>query len=252
MFPQEQRPIVPIGMASPDSAFPSTISTVYMSRPFSSFNTPLLAMQQTWLSIAPAKSIEKSPCRLSSRLTSQRKKKIAKQRLACEHVGCKSTFPRRYELQRHENTIHKRTVSILCPIYGCNRASKPFPRLDKFREHFAKHRNPDKFLCLVEKCRTGPLTDRQLMDYLANQHFEDRFGEPHFDALMDSSPFLRTRNLCGTYVIFHVAERQRLGSDVCPLRSLGCNFRLSFEKPYIRSYVDDHEIRDHWNLEGQG
>ncbi|PMD38525.1 hypothetical protein L207DRAFT_431407, partial [Hyaloscypha variabilis F] len=62
-----------------------------------------------------------------------------KKRLVCPHRDCTLTFPRNYELERHRKTIHSPNISIVCSVYGCNRISKPFPRLDKFYEHIRKH-----------------------------------------------------------------------------------------------------------------
>jgi hypothetical protein len=68
-------------------------------------------------------------------------KVLAKPRLRCTHPGCKLTFPRKYELGRHLKNIHNRS-NIYCPVYGCNRGTKPFARFDKLREHFRKHNTP--------------------------------------------------------------------------------------------------------------
>lgn len=88
--------------------------------------------------------------------TSKKKDKSTKPRLVCPHPGCKHSFPRKYELKRHQENIHNRNLALLCNVYGCNRASKPFGRLDKLMEHQRKHQNPDKLLCPIETCRTGP------------------------------------------------------------------------------------------------
>lgn len=61
--------------------------------------------------------------------------KQRRSRLQCAHPGCKRTFPRKFELQRHQDGVHSLKVAILCPVYGCNRVAKPFPRKDKFWEH---------------------------------------------------------------------------------------------------------------------
>jgi hypothetical protein len=182
-------------------------------------------------------------------LTLRSKKKTTKPRLVCGYAGCKSTFPRKYELHRHENTIHKQTVSMLCPVYGCNRAAEPFPRLDKFREHIGKkHRDSDTYLCLVETCRTGPLNRLQLRGHLESCHLYDHSTQPHFIDYIAAMPFLGV-NLVTMQAYSFAAEsnitKQRLvGKDVCPLENYGCGFRLSQTEPFMEAHLEKHTSED--------
>jgi hypothetical protein len=156
-----------------------------------------------------------APIRLSGN-----RKSLGKPQLKCPHPGCTSTFPRKYELERHRRTIHDPKVNIVCSVYGCNRTAKPFPRLDKFYEHFRKHhKGPERFLCVVESCRQGPLTRTELVEHLNAQHSLGILKQPH----LENS--LRILNLGGRY---------REGGNIlldninaCPLRSQGCEYSYS-------------------------
>jgi hypothetical protein len=86
--------------------------------------------------------------------------------------------------------VHDRKVNLLCPVYGCNRIAKPFPRLDKFREHFGKHKDASKFLCLIETCRIGPLTRPELRDHLMDQHLRDYLYETYLPEYVATPGFL--------------------------------------------------------------
>ena len=144
----------------------------------------------------------------------------AKKRLKCPHPDCHLTFPRKYELKRHQSTIHDSKISILCSVYGCNRVSKPFPRLDKFYEHVRKHhKGPERFLCVVEACRQGPLTRAELVEHLKVQHClrTAKQVNPH---LVDS-----LRSL-GWRLSFPTNMSPILGDlRACPLWVHGCRFR---------------------------
>jgi hypothetical protein len=144
----------------------------------------------------------------------------AKKRLKCPHPDCHLTFPRKYELKRHQSTIHDSKISILCSVYGCNRVSKPFPRLDKFYEHVRKHhKGPERFLCVVEACRQGPLTRAELVEHLKVQHClrTAKQVEPHLDDHLQS---------LGLRLSFPTNMSPILGDvDACPLWVHGCRFR---------------------------
>lgn len=180
-----------------------------------------------------------------------REEKAGKSRLVCSYPGCKSTFPRRYELQRHENAIHKKTVSMPCPIYGCKRVAKPFPRIDKFREHMKGHKDPGKFLCIIETCRMGPLTRRQLQEHLAMRHHSDYSDQPQLGDYMMALRFLGTKFSVTERSLFHFYEKRKEGKDACPIR--GCDFRLSLDHPAMEDHLDSHDLiarlQSHQDLE---
>lgn len=174
------------------------------------------AAQSTTLAFLPVESQPNLSSADPARPKGNRKIR-EKSRLKCPHPGCTSTFPRKYELERHQRTIHDLKVNIVCSVYGCNRTAKPFPRLDKFYEHVRKHhKGPERFLCVVESCRQGPLTRMKLVEHLNAQHSLGTLKQPH---LKDS---LNTLNL---------GLRYREGKNIvldninaCPLRSQGCEY----------------------------
>ena len=142
---------------------------------------------------------------------------------------------------------------MLCPVYGCKRAGKPFPRVDKFREHFFKHQNPSNFLCFIESCRVGPLTELQLGDHLMTLHFQDYSTQPHFDyfmALLPSiSKVVRIESKNGAasrsmYALFHIAESRQNGVYTCPVENTGCQFRLSIDEPFMEDHIASHDLLD--------
>jgi len=163
-----------------------------------------------------------------------------KKRLLCPHPGCKSTFPRNYELKRHRTTVHNCKVSISCSVYGCNRISKPFPRLDKFYEHVRKHhKGPERFVCILDSCRQGPLSRTELVDHLNTQHSLRESKQRH---LQDS---LNALSLPGEF---------RQGNPIlldngnaCPLKSLGCEYShlpSSSALWKMRHHLRQHELID--------
>jgi hypothetical protein len=180
----------------------------------------------------------------SKKRTSSKEQSEAKKRLKCPHPDCHSTFPRKYELKRHQSTIHDSKISILCSVYGCNRVSKPFPRLDKFYEHVRKHhKGPERFLCVVEACRQGPLTRAELVEHLKVQHClrTEKQVEPH---LVDSLRSLGLR-LCVPTNMSPIIDDVR----ACPLWVHGCRFRIDASRyPNMHSF-NGHLLEDHDLLE---
>ena len=169
-----------------------------------------------------------SPGQCETELSNSKKRKStkeqrtdAKKRLKCPHPDCHLTFPRKYELKRHQSTIHDSKISILCSVYGCNRVSKPFPRLDKFHEHVRKHhKGPERFLCVIEACRQGPLTRAELVEHLKVQHClrTAKQVEPHLDDSLRS---------LGLRLSFPTNMSPILGDwHACPLWVHGCRFRI--------------------------
>lgn len=138
---------------------------------------------------------------------------------------------------------------MLCPVYGCNRTADPFPRLDKFREHVGrKHKDLDKFLCLIETCRIGPLTRLQLKDHLENRHLHDFSTQSHFGDYIAALPSLgiklhdlQTRSSAALNIV--LKQRSR-GKDICPLENLGCRFRLSQNEPFMEDHLKKHDLKD--------
>ena len=161
-----------------------------------------------------------------------------KKRLLCSHLGCNSTFPRKYELERHRTTVHDCNVRIFCSVYGCPRISKPFPRLDKFYEHVRKHhKGPERFLCILESCRQGPLTRTELVNHLNTQHTLKDSQQPH---LKDS---LNALGLPGQFWKGKAILLEN--GNACPLKSLGCEYSQppsSSSKWKMQSHLEQHEL----------
>lgn len=144
--------------------------------------------------------------------------RIAKARLPCKQ--CNSTFPRRYELERHQSNVHLREVSINCVVHGCKRLARPFARVDKFQEHMRNHSHAGQFVCIVALCRTGPFTHGQLQSHLESQHDLARIDQPLLNELLKALGWRRTPFSNGT---------ARLdGFNACPLAFLGCEFSGEF------------------------
>ncbi|KAK0115632.1 hypothetical protein ONS95_000098 [Cadophora gregata] len=96
-----------------------------------------------------------------------------KARVRCSRPECKRTFRRKYELQRHEKSVHNRSAAFSCHVYGCNRIAKPLPRKDHFQLHMRKHHNANLFVCIFDTCRFGPLTQQELLDHLNTEHSQN-------------------------------------------------------------------------------
>ena len=128
--------------------------------------------------------------------------------------------------------------------------------MDKFREHVKTHKNPEKFLCIIETCRTGPLTRAQLVEHLGMQHLSDYSRQPQVGDYIAALPFLSTKidffnqrrpdtDIIGKnheYSLFHVFEKRSEGKDACPIR--GCDFRLSLDQPVMEYHIDNHDLMD--------
>jgi hypothetical protein len=103
-------------------------------------------------------------------------------------------------------------------------------------------------LCFIGACREGPFTRLQLRDHLATEHIHDYSIQPHFGDYIAAMPFLGARgNDLGTrhlYTLFHVVERRREGKDACPVRNVGCDFRLSFDEPIMECHIEVHDLGD--------
>lgn len=112
------------------------------------------------------------------------------------------------------------------------------------------HRNPEKFLCIIQTCRDGPLTHRQLREHLVTLHIHDYSDAPHFGDCIAALPFLGVK-LSDIYIpidrhheysLFHIFQKQKEGRDACPIR--GCDFRLSINQPVMEFHLDDHDMID--------
>lgn len=170
----------------------------------------------------------------------RRSKKVnPRPRLQCP--DCNLTFPRKYELNRHKSTIHDRKVSILCSVYGCSRVSQPFHRIDKFNEHFRKHhKGPERFLCVLETCRQGPLTREELVGHLKDHHLIRTIKqvEPQLDDALSS---LNLR-------LSFPSEASPIIGDLraCPLWINGCGFKSDTSRHLLpwstRSHLRGHEL----------
>jgi hypothetical protein len=174
------------------------------------------------------------PRPLESTSTGTKRVKTAKPRLRCQQAGCKSTFVRKYELVRHEASVHNHSFALLCPVYGCKRAQQPFPRPDKFNQHFRTHHNPDRFLCIIEECRHGPFTQAEVESHLRGHHNMKRCRQPHLDVV------LKALNLRGTPL--GNGEFRMDYIDSCPLAFLGCTHRASLDS--LEDHVKQHELAE--------
>ncbi|KAE8450608.1 hypothetical protein EG329_005952 [Mollisiaceae sp. DMI_Dod_QoI] len=188
---------------------------------------------------ASTPSVRKKPHgTLASSSRRQRKSsKPPKPRLPCTHADCKLTFPRPYELQRHQNNFHERVI-IPCIVYGCNRIGKPVARVDKFREHMRKHENAYAFVCAIEDCPGGPFDRDQLCQHLNDKHDldlcrQDRIVKERLHALS-----LRIKQLNDRWTLVE-------NPGTCPLSFLGCGFRVPYlYAPFGASPSSGH-IRTH-------
>jgi hypothetical protein len=161
---------------------------------------------------------------LSQASSTPRQRRVAGERpFSCTHHGCPWTFGRRYELRRHEKNVHNRNFALLCPVYGCNRAEKPFPRTDKLKEQMRKHQDANRFLCIVEECRVGPFTSAQLKEHLQVQHNLHFGAQKDIDAVLKAAGLRLTMLRNGTSMLDDCVD--------CPLRFLGCKFREAKTNP---------------------
>jgi hypothetical protein len=151
--------------------------------------------------------------------------------------------------------VHNGKVNLLCPVYGCNRVAKPFPRLDKFREHFGKHKDASKFLCFIEKCRIGPLTRAELRGHLVDRHLHDYFHETYLReyfatlGFLGTCPRIKSQHL--GFSLFDFAQKRKEGKTTCPLRKLGGDFQLSFDYPYMGPHLSEHSIKECFKAHGE-
>jgi hypothetical protein len=168
--------------------------------------------------------------------------KAARPRLRCTYAGCKSTFPRKYELHRHLTNFHQR-INIPCMVYGCNRIGKPVARVDKFREHMRqKHGGAHAFVCAVEACAAGPFDRIQLCQHLNAVHNLDSCHK-------ELSVKERLRGISLRISLRDDGTRFYEENGNCPLAFLGCSFHVPHvEGPFGRSahklHIRTHDIVD--------
>jgi len=192
-------------------------------------------------SIAPAAPEERNetrPMKSPERKSMTDAKNGGKKRIKCPHQDCNLTFPRLYELERHRKTIHSPNISIVCSVYGCNRISKPFPRLDKFYEHIRKHhKGPERFLCVLECCRQGPFTRAELVEHLNTRH---SLKESEQLNLQDS---LNALGLPGQFRQGGLILPEN--GNACPLKFLGCEYShppSSSAQKKTERHLEQHEL----------
>jgi hypothetical protein len=160
-----------------------------------------------------------------------------KARLRCTRAGCSLTFPRPYELNRHVQNVHERSVNLTCPVYGCNRTSKPYGRIDNFIGHLRKHKGAQNILCLFQGCNIGPLSPILLAKHLISYHLHEHGEKPYIYKAME----ILSPDILRGHVLFGLTAKQQEGKDACPLASLGCLFRLSVE----HLDMEDHLKKSH-------
>lgn len=212
------------------------------SQPGMSEGIPL----ETYLSgfqVNNKRTLSQRSCDNSSHAVGPPTKKSIKdstQRLRCPHPGCKLTFPRKWELQRHENGVHNPQISIFCPVYGCKRVDKPFPRADKFMEHMRKHSNMYQYLCMFNTCDVSPRTKEELFEHLNAQHQRDCCSKTEKISL-DSLAWRQTALSDGS-LLFESKQS-------CPLAFLGCKYSEAIgtfgKGPWEEPTKDMQHLRSH-------
>lgn len=179
---------------------------------------------------------------VSSVITSTNRAPALKTRIRCSRPGCKLTFRRKYELQRHEKSVHDRSTALFCSVYGCNRiANKPLPRIDHFQSHMKKHQTAHLFVCIFNHCRLSPFTQQELLDHLNSQHSHDECCTATEKACLAYFEWRQTPLSDGT--LLFESERN------CPLTFLGCNYvsnDTAFKAWHIEEskHLESHELID--------
>jgi hypothetical protein len=156
--------------------------------------------------------------------------KAIKPRILCPQ--CKLTFPRRYELDRHTETIHHRKFRVNCHIHGCRRSTKPFTRQDKVNEHLRKHSDAVEFLCPLDDCTAGPFDRLQLRDHLGTVHDLKSCNQQQLDS---------TTNALSLSVIKRgdlIVQVEHHGA--CPLLFTGCTFEGMWDE--VNEHLKDHDL----------
>lgn len=174
-----------------------------------------------------------NPSRIASKSLASKRPKGTKARIRCSHPGCKLTFPRNYERQRHQDGVHNPKVAILCWFYGCDRAAKPFPRKDKAWEHMRKHRNEQQFLCIFDNCRSGPWSQEELLSHLNSQHDQERCCVESEAIALGFFQWRQTPLRDGLFLFE--------SKDNCLLAFLGCEFKVNDN---FRQHLKSHELMD--------
>lgn len=166
--------------------------------------------------------------------------RMVKTRLPCGHPGCNLTFPRSYELRRHQDNVHQRKDIYLCPVYDCKRAHNSLPRGDKLREHYRKkHTNADQFICFFKDCREGPFTKDELRNHLEEEQRKGTHKEPYLDSILNALKVFGWLQTPVGYGNYHIND-----SDECPLQFLGCGYRGNHTPRKWGAHLDTHDMLD--------
>lgn len=169
--------------------------------------------------------------------------KVTKPRLRCNHPGCSQTFPRNFELNRHQDNVHQRRGIYLCPVFGCKRADDPLPRADKLREHYRKEHqdatDTDQFLCFFKDCRDGPFTRAELKDHLNQQQRRQSHREPYLEIILKALVAFGWHQTPIGYGNYHIDD-----SDACPLSFWGCAYRALDSPNTWRAHLEKHDLID--------
>ncbi|KAH6663205.1 hypothetical protein B0J14DRAFT_662195 [Halenospora varia] len=166
--------------------------------------------------------------------------KAVKPRVKCTFSGCRKTFPRKYELNRHTKSVHERTFAVFCPVYGCPRTEKALPREDKFLEHMKKHQNPLGLLCPVPDCRVGPFSLTELKVHASTHQIEDLKK-----ATLVINQYLHWKASSLQNGLVQVVDVHE-----CPLSSTGCKFQASRSLTFhntrslMANHITEHELRE--------
>ena len=156
---------------------------------------------------------------------------ILKARVRCSRPGCNRTFRRKYELHRHESSVHDRNGALFCSVWGCNRIAKPLPRKDHFQSHMRKHQTAHLFVCIFDNCRLGPLAQDELLNHLNSQHGQDECCTATEKAWLGHFRWRQTPLIDGS-IRFESKSN-------CPLTVLGCRYEA------VRSFADRGGVTFH-------
>ncbi|KAL2063752.1 hypothetical protein VTL71DRAFT_5557 [Oculimacula yallundae] len=162
--------------------------------------------------------------------------KLPKLRIQCPHPGCKLTFPRKYELRRHQDGVHYSKLSLHCFVHGCDRIAKPFPRKDKFHEHLRKqHSGATEFRCVFEGCDSGPWSRDELVQHCQVQH--------SLVTCVSEQAKISLAWLALRAMPLSDGSKRYENQDCCPLAFLGCKF-TSADNYKLTNHLEYHELID--------
>ena len=158
------------GLDSPGSNIPLS----QQSTDASTLADPLtdLAADLSCSTTAPSPVRSDSEC---SRIPNRARAKPQKAKCyVCNVRGCGHgkpvAFARKFDLQRHINSVHSKTTTFTCPSQECalEHGPRSFSRLDKLKVHmYSAHASDTIVRCPSERCADIPLTLIELHAHLS-------------------------------------------------------------------------------------